>query len=296
MNEMFCELHKNKRRFHEALIYTSTASGFSQRLIEKDYFCSLLLHDFRPLFESSYVFKGGTCLSKVHAKFYRMSEDLDFAFSIAPRVSRKTRRMSALTFKDHVQGISSRLPEILVVEELSGRNENRQYSGKLAYHSVATNEIEPVKIELSLREQIIEETLFLQARTILADPAKREALAPVVAVNVMSLNETFAEKVRASVTRRIPAIRDFFDVFYAQDNGLLDLTQPTFIQLVKQKLAIPGHELVNLDEEVSKYLHLQLESRLKPVLSETEFLRFKLDKTIAAIKQVMRSISRLEEQ
>ena len=59
-----------------ALTFTESATGFSARLVEKDYYCSLLLHDFALAFQQGMVFKGGTCLSKVYADFYRFSEDL----------------------------------------------------------------------------------------------------------------------------------------------------------------------------------------------------------------------------
>ena len=56
--------------FREALSYSEAVTGFTSTLIEKDYYCSLILQHFfggdTPL-----VFKGGTCLSKVYADFYR---------------------------------------------------------------------------------------------------------------------------------------------------------------------------------------------------------------------------------
>ena len=36
--------------FAQALSFTEAQSGFAQRLIEKDYYCSLILADFEPLF------------------------------------------------------------------------------------------------------------------------------------------------------------------------------------------------------------------------------------------------------
>ena len=34
------------------------------------------------------VFKGGTCLARVHAGFYRLSEDLDFVIPVPTRMAR----------------------------------------------------------------------------------------------------------------------------------------------------------------------------------------------------------------
>jgi predicted nucleotidyltransferase component of viral defense system len=82
------EYHENQGRFRDALTRTASETGFSERLIEKDYFCSLLLKDLGVLFGQGLVFKGGTCLSKVHADFFRLSEDLDFGISVKPDASR----------------------------------------------------------------------------------------------------------------------------------------------------------------------------------------------------------------
>jgi hypothetical protein len=54
----FLELHETPIAFREALTFSEAEFGFTQRLIEKDYFCSLVLADFEPLFASGLVFKG----------------------------------------------------------------------------------------------------------------------------------------------------------------------------------------------------------------------------------------------
>jgi predicted nucleotidyltransferase component of viral defense system len=74
-------VHEDTARFAAALNFTAASSGFTARLVEKDYFCTLLLHDLVTP-ESGLVFKGGTCLSKVHGEFYRLSEDLDFTIPV----------------------------------------------------------------------------------------------------------------------------------------------------------------------------------------------------------------------
>jgi hypothetical protein len=58
--------HEDGDLFREALSYTQSETGFSARLVEKDYYCSLLLEDMAAVTRPPWVFKGGTCLSKVH--------------------------------------------------------------------------------------------------------------------------------------------------------------------------------------------------------------------------------------
>jgi hypothetical protein len=51
--------------FHEAIRFTAAETGFIPRLIEKDYFCSVLL-EYLAAGSEALIFKGGTCLAKVH--------------------------------------------------------------------------------------------------------------------------------------------------------------------------------------------------------------------------------------
>ena len=72
-------LHEDVPLFREAIAFTAAKTGFAGQIIEKDYFCTILLDDFARHGGVDLIFKGGTCLAKVHAGFYRLSEDLDFA-------------------------------------------------------------------------------------------------------------------------------------------------------------------------------------------------------------------------
>ena len=104
------DYHEDQQCFREALTLTAAASGFNPRLIEKDYYCSLVLRDLATLFEQGLVFKGGTCLSKVYAEFFRLSEDLDFAILLRPDATRSNRRRAVTPVRDHLTGTPSRLP------------------------------------------------------------------------------------------------------------------------------------------------------------------------------------------
>jgi predicted nucleotidyltransferase component of viral defense system len=101
-----------------ALTFTESATDFSARLVEKDYYCSLLLHDFALAFQQGMVFKGGTCLSKVYVDFYRFSEDLDFVIPVEIKASRSDRRTLITHFRGHLTRLSERLPCFHVAEPL----------------------------------------------------------------------------------------------------------------------------------------------------------------------------------
>ena len=83
-------LHEDVAMFREALSFTAARTAFPAALIEKDYFCTVLLA-YLGAVAGEHVFKGGTCLAKVYGEFYRLSEDMDFAIPMPPESSRAER-------------------------------------------------------------------------------------------------------------------------------------------------------------------------------------------------------------
>jgi predicted nucleotidyltransferase component of viral defense system len=277
--------HDDSKKLLDALRLAESVTGFVARLIEKDYYCSVVLQDFGELFRDGLVFKGGTSLSKVHAEFFRLSEDLDFSVSVSPDASRGVRRKAVEPFKNHFAGVTARLACFKVADALVGHNDSRQYTARLAYRSAVTGEDEFLKIEVGLREEILVPAVDLPARTLLVDPNTRAATVPSFNVRVLTLQEAYAEKVRAALTRRDPAIRDFFDVDNAVQTKLLEHLEPNFLGLVAKKLAVTADPI---DTSLTKVnaLKTQLEAQLKPVLRTADYEAFALDRAIATLEAV----------
>jgi len=282
----FLQLHETPDAFRQALSFTEAESGFSQRLIEKDYYCSLILADLEPFFGSGLVFKGGTCLSKVHAGFYRLSEDLDFAISTSTTVRRSGRRKAIAPIKNHFERISVRLSAVEIASPMNGHNDCRQYEGVLRYASVVTGEHETVKVEVALREPILEPTVSCVGRTLLRHPIAEEMPDAHVPLCVLSLHETYAEKVRAALTRAPPAIRDLFDIADALLTKRLDLGDTGFLKLVRQKLAMPGTAGIDTSATRRRSLENQLETQLKPVLRSPDYAAFDFERAFAEVERI----------
>jgi hypothetical protein len=147
--------HEDRAQFREALLFTESSTGFSARLIEKDYYCSLVLHDVSELFGQGLIFKGGTCLSKVYTEFFRLSEDLDFAVSVGVDATTSTRRKAALPHRVHVRSLPERHGCFRETEPLTGHNLCSQYNGRFSYESVITGEADFIKVEIGLREPLV---------------------------------------------------------------------------------------------------------------------------------------------
>lgn len=140
--------------FREALSYSEGGTGFTASLIEKDYYCSLILHHIFDR-ETPLVFKGGTCLSKVYADFYRLSEDLDLVIPVAVNTPRNQRRSEMDPIKGIFNDLPSVIPEVTVSKAFIGHNESRQYIGYLEYPSAVMNKQERIKIEIGICEPLL---------------------------------------------------------------------------------------------------------------------------------------------
>ena len=113
---------------------------------------------------------------------------------------------------------------------------------------------------------------------------------PVISVPSISQAEAMAEKLRAALSRREVAIRDFYDVDYAVRHLGVNPKKQGLIDLVRQKLAVSGNELVDVSADRMTALRSQLTTQLRPVLRSRDFDTFDLDRAIAIVTAVAASL------
>jgi len=288
-------IHEDPVYFKEALISMAQRTGFLPNLIEKDYYCSLLLKDLFHNNETNLVFKGGTCLAKVFVDFYRMSEDLDFVIPVSPEISRKDRSKIIKPIKEKLADIVEMNTCFEVSEELRGYNESKQYIGILSYHSVVEpkKQMGKIKIEIGMREELLRDAVWQNTSTLLIDPFNERKVIPDFKTQCLSIEELFAEKFRAALSRREPAIRDYYDIFYAMQNLDIDLESNDFLKLIEKKLKIPGNDAVLMNEIRKKQLQDQIDTELKPVLRDKDFRKFDFEIAYAKVVSVSTEIDNL---
>ena len=271
--------------------FTAAETAFVARLIEKDYFCTVLLVYLAVEAGQDLVFKGGTCLAKVHAEMYRLSEDLDFAISMPVEASRSERSKRSEGLKEALVGLPKRLPIFHVVEPLKGANNSTQYVAVVAYSSLLGREDETIKIEVSLREPLLMPALKESARTLLLDPVTSEAVVPPVPLLCIAKTEALAEKFRAALSRREAAVRDFYDIDHAIRKSGLRPKAIELVQQVKRKLAVPGNEPVDVSGERLAALRKQIDPELRPVLREQDFTEFDLDRAFETVVKMAKAVA-----
>lgn len=281
--------HEDSALFQESVRFTAAETAFAARLIEKDYFCTVLLAYLAVAAGDDPVFKGGTCLAKVHAEMYRLSEDLDFTIPTSVETSRSERRKLIEGVKGALAGLQKRLPSFRIVEPLKGANNSTQYIAVVGYASLLGRERETINIEVSLREPLLMPAVEGSARTLLLDPVTDKPLVPPVSVRCMAKTETLAEKFRAALSRREAAVRDFYDIDHAVRKGGLRPEAVELVKQVKQKLAVPGNEPADVSAQRLAALRKQVESQLRPVLREQDFAEFDLERAFKTVVEMAKA-------
>ena len=273
----------------QAIELTARETGFNPRLIEKDYLCSVVL-EYLAASDAELSFKGGTCLAKIHASFYRLSEDLDFSISTAPDSSRTARRERAARLKPIIRDIPKHLPAIQIVEPLRGANESTQYIAVVGYGSLLDSHVEPISIEVGLREPTLTKPLQGSSRTMLLNPITGQPMVDAFPVSCLSYQEAMAKKLRAALCRREVAIRDFFDLDHAVRERGLDTGDRALLDLLRRKLEVPGTSPVDISPDRVGQLRQQVEAELRPVLREQDFAQFDLERAVGIVLAVARQL------
>lgn len=283
-------LHTDQALFREATTFTASQTGFSARLIEKDYFCTVLLEYLSRKTGAGMIFKGGTCLAKVHAGFYRLSEDLDFTIPHAIDAGRTQRRRSFAPIKKAIAAMADHPLGFEIGQPPKGSNNSTQYIGSVSYISPAMDQRETILIEVSLREPLLTPAIEGRVKTVLLDPIHGKAMLPAVACSCISMVEAMAEKLRAALSRRDIAIRDFYDLHHAVSHLGIDPTDEQLIQMVREKLAVPGNPPVDLGRERLGLLPRQLDARLRPVLRDRDLRDFDLDRAVNIVTEMSKRL------
>lgn len=147
------DLHLRPNEFKAALAFTAAEKGFSARLIEKDYWCSLVLSALFSDKETPLVFKGGTLLSKAYAGFDRLSEDLDFSIPTNQGTSRSARSHKAEQIGRSVDAVANQLG-LEWKDAWTGHNNSTQHIGRLLYPTKGGGK-ESILIEVGQREPLL---------------------------------------------------------------------------------------------------------------------------------------------
>jgi len=190
------------------------------QVVEHDYIlgCFLYFLTQQELTQVSWIFKGGTCLAKCYFPGYRFSEDLDFTViaktnqkEVLTAVEQSSKRMhTALGIQTDLKGVS-----IDTIEDDYGRE---SFEAKFYYRGPLQIPGSPrsVKVHISADEELSFPSI---TKTVLHPYSDKTDL-PAATLRVYSLEEVFAEKLRAlSGQRKYAIARDLFDLYHLAKAG-----------------------------------------------------------------------------
>jgi hypothetical protein len=192
-----------------------------------------------------------------------MSEDLDFVLNTD--LWQNGRKKLLKEYENHFM-------EDLGILWITLRADRTKFdSYKLAmftfeYNSIIDDTIQTIKIDISLKNNLQLKPVKWEIKAIYNDLVLEEPIFDKHYINCIDLKESTAEKLRASLTRRTPAIRDFFDIWYIKNNWDFDFNDIKFKKLVELKLKEANFEYT-LEENYDLLVN-QIETDLTPVLNE----------------------------
>ena len=217
--------------------------GVRPQQIEKDYIISWILwgiynHD---LLNDALIFKGGTCLKKIHIEDYRYSEDMDF--TLHPDLETDISDDKIFSAFDEVfteikeaANIDLSIPEdSKEVHESGGLKFFIDYIGPLGGQG------DHVKMDISKGEKLEFKLKNLEMLNQYSDLVEEEE----IMVQCYGLEEVVIEKMAALMGRTIP--RDLYDFEYLTNNEGIEL-QDIFYEF-QSKANHKGH---NPEEFVAK--------------------------------------------
>lgn len=273
----------DKKILKDVIYYLSDEQGFIASVIEKDFHLTRILNGVNEYLSADIVFKGGTLLNKVYLNYHRLSEDLDFACRGNADLSTRGKRSKAIT------PIREKMPAFLDMLELTSDNpqgkgfdNSTQYLFDIQYQSVLLDKKENIKLEISLRQPPFLEPEQVIIKHFFQDPFTGEDLIEQGKVLALSLEESVAEKLKAAISRPIPAIRDYYDLWHFIRNRF-DFNRSDFLEMVDKKLRLDGYERdysqnLGLSEQVIKELKRSINANLVLMIRRDE--KFDLDEVL----------------
>ena len=243
------------------MLSSGQSQGFSIYKLEKDFYLTILLIIISKNFPEL-VFKWWTCLNKIYFDYYRLSEDLDFVLIYEWwRKSRKT------VLEQYKQNFSQLFAPIwfTIIDQRTKYNEDSQGIFEFEYTSLIDGSNDKIKIDIRIETQLKKVPINKEIIAIYQDPISDKAFFQNHTIQVMDLDEIFAEKMRAALTRIEPAIRDFFDIHYAKQKAF---NFENIKDLIQEKVAEVDFVYTIDQEGVFEELQRQVKTELDPVLKE----------------------------
>ena len=223
--------------------------GMRPEVVEKDYVIGWVLWGIGsdPDLTDWWAFKGGTCLKKCYLGDYRFSEDLDFTAlpvgtADAPAVLPMLKRMLQRVGDESGIDFQSREPRFEM------RDNGTSAEGRIYYRGPrGAREVSRIKLDVTTADA--ERVVCPTVRRPISHEYPDDLPEPA-SVHCYSLEEIFAEKVRALGDRHLP--RDLYDVvnLFRRREEIINADQIAELYVEKcRNKNLPIFTLANLEDQ-----------------------------------------------
>lgn len=178
-------------------------------IIEKDYVlsCMLVLLACSEI-KDHIVFKGGTAIKKMYFPDARFSVDLDFNY-VDIKIDKLKKEISSL-IKSNVFGS---VEFVRIKNEFESKKKD-VYRCMIEYKGLLEHKInQSIRLDFNCRENSI---IGTQYKHIIDDYSDE-----ITQIGTMAIDEMFAEKCRALITRKEQKSKDLFDVYFLINKGVV---------------------------------------------------------------------------
>ena len=259
---------KTDRQFRIYLEQINT-TGYKLKILEKDFYLTGLLSWIsKELPDVS--FKWWTCLNKIHFPYFRLSEDLDFSLPLWDTTPSQ-RKAIAHHIDERIQYLADGMGRFLKINhhELIKKKKYTYLKYELQYDSVIQWK-DTIKIEVSYTPKQYLASVRGEIQHIYKDLIDDTLLFPLASIQCLSIDEMIAEKVRASLTRNTPVIRDYYDLRYLSQEWYDFASYILLIvwkcEEVKNRWTIKTFIKDGIPYDTLSHLQKQIKSDLLPVI------------------------------
>lgn len=238
----------------DRLLAVAGSAGVAPEVIEKDYALSWILWALfrRTSLRESLVFKGGTCLRKCYIEDYRFSEDLDFTAVAELDVESCLAEIAAACAEIAETTNLDFEVERLSLRALVNAGGETNLQGQIFYSGPRKSSHARIKLDISLNESLAAGAEPRELLHVYDDAAEVATVVPCY-----SLNEIFAEKMRALLQRN--RARDLYDVWWLLGHRAHELDARATLEIFRAKASSKEIPFESLNELVSQEKFASLE-------------------------------------
>lgn len=284
----------NKELLKDIILAIAKKYKFRPIIVEKDFYMTIILNNIESHLSNKLIFKGGSLLNKIYFDYQRLSEDLDFTLLIKDELNSRSKRSKAIApIRENMRSFLSYLDLTSNNPEGEGFNNSTQYIFNILFSSFISGKNENLKLEISLSQFPIDKPVYNVIKHFYKNPFTNEDLIPENKILSLSLTEAVAEKLKAAITRKDLAIRDYYDLWHIVKSGF-DFYNKKFLNIFKKKLEGEGYKgdysyNFGLGKVEIELLYQQVKTDLIPVIRIGE--HFNLEKVLERFNKILKEVN-----